>query len=104
MAEAAQRLPTAQKAEAWKCHKSSHVGGSLYQAHANRPPSRPRFKLLSHPQEKSFERNVEMQQGCNRMSPDLEPDLCVIGGGAGGVSLALEAAACGLSVALVEKG
>ena len=37
------------------------------------------------------------------MSADLKPDLCVIGGGAGGVSLALGAAACGLSVVLVEK-
>jgi pyruvate/2-oxoglutarate dehydrogenase complex dihydrolipoamide dehydrogenase (E3) component len=45
-----------------------------------------------------------MQQGCNGMSPDLEPDLCVVGGGAGGVSLALAAAARGLSVVLVEKG
>jgi pyruvate/2-oxoglutarate dehydrogenase complex dihydrolipoamide dehydrogenase (E3) component len=37
------------------------------------------------------------------MSADLKPDLCVVGGGACGVSLALGAAACGLSVVLVEK-
>ena len=37
------------------------------------------------------------------MSLDLKPDLCVLGGGAGGVSLALEAATRGLSVVLVEK-
>lgn len=36
-------------------------------------------------------------------SGTLEPDLCVIGGGAGGVTLALGAAACGLSVVLAEK-
>ena len=34
---------------------------------------------------------------------DLEPDLCVIGGGAGGIALALGAAAKGLSAILVEK-
>ena len=37
------------------------------------------------------------------MSAELTPDLCIVGGGAGGVSLALEAAASGLSVVLVEK-
>jgi pyruvate/2-oxoglutarate dehydrogenase complex dihydrolipoamide dehydrogenase (E3) component len=38
------------------------------------------------------------------MSADLKPDLCVVGGGASGVPLALAAAASGLSVVLVEKG
>ena len=37
------------------------------------------------------------------MNAVLTPDLCVVGGGAAGVSLALEAAAFGLSVVLVEK-
>ena len=37
------------------------------------------------------------------MSAVLTPDICVVGGGAAGVSLALEAAAFGLSVVLVEK-
>jgi len=37
------------------------------------------------------------------VSAALSPDLCVLGGGPGGLSLALEAAACGLSVVLVEK-
>jgi pyruvate/2-oxoglutarate dehydrogenase complex dihydrolipoamide dehydrogenase (E3) component len=38
------------------------------------------------------------------MNVDLPPDLCIIGGGPGGFSLALGAAACGRSVVLVEKG
>jgi pyruvate/2-oxoglutarate dehydrogenase complex dihydrolipoamide dehydrogenase (E3) component len=38
------------------------------------------------------------------MNADLPPDLCIIGGGPGGFSLALGAAACGQSVVLVEKG
>lgn len=38
------------------------------------------------------------------MSADLEPDLCIIGGGPGGFSLALQAAAYGQSVVLIEKG
>ena len=38
------------------------------------------------------------------MNADLSPDLCIIGGGPGGFSLALGAAACGRSVVLVEKG
>lgn len=38
------------------------------------------------------------------MNAELRPDLCIIGGGPGGISLALGAAACGLSVVLVEKG
>ncbi len=33
----------------------------------------------------------------------LRPDLCILGGGAAGVNLAISAAACGLSIALVEK-
>jgi pyruvate/2-oxoglutarate dehydrogenase complex dihydrolipoamide dehydrogenase (E3) component len=42
-------------------------------------------------------------EGSNVMSGNLEPDLCVIGGGPGGLSLALGAAACGQSVVLIEK-
>jgi pyruvate/2-oxoglutarate dehydrogenase complex dihydrolipoamide dehydrogenase (E3) component len=38
------------------------------------------------------------------MNADPPPDLCIIGGGPGGFSLALGAAACGRSVVLVEKG
>ncbi len=38
------------------------------------------------------------------MNADLPPDLCIIGGGPGGFSLALGAATCGRSVVLVEKG
>ena len=38
------------------------------------------------------------------MNVDLPPDLCIIGGGPGGFSLALRAAACGRSVVLIEKG
>lgn len=38
------------------------------------------------------------------MSDDLAPDLCVIGAGAGGLSVATAAAAMGVPVALVEKG
>ncbi len=38
------------------------------------------------------------------MNADTSPDLCIIGGGPGGFSLALGAAACGGSVVLVEKG
>jgi pyruvate/2-oxoglutarate dehydrogenase complex dihydrolipoamide dehydrogenase (E3) component len=38
------------------------------------------------------------------MNADLPPELCIIGGGPGGFSLALGAAACGRSVVLVEKG
>ncbi|MCI0468265.1 MAG: FAD-dependent oxidoreductase [Beijerinckiaceae bacterium] len=38
------------------------------------------------------------------MSAALKPDLCIIGGGHGGITLALGAAAHGLSVVLVEKG
>ncbi|MGQ0444011.1 MAG: FAD-dependent oxidoreductase, partial [Beijerinckiaceae bacterium] len=37
------------------------------------------------------------------MKADLRPDLCIIGGGPGGLSLALGAAARGRSVVLVEK-
>jgi pyruvate/2-oxoglutarate dehydrogenase complex dihydrolipoamide dehydrogenase (E3) component len=37
------------------------------------------------------------------MNAELKPDLCIIGGGAAGVSLSLGAAACGLSVMLIEK-
>ncbi|MGH6793787.1 MAG: FAD-dependent oxidoreductase [Methylocella sp.] len=38
------------------------------------------------------------------MSAEIEPDLCIIGGGRGGFSLALGAAARGRSVVLIEKG
>ncbi|WP_036260594.1 dihydrolipoyl dehydrogenase family protein [Methylocapsa aurea] len=38
------------------------------------------------------------------MSEILAPDICIVGGGAGGLSLAEGAAAFGLSVVLVEKG
>lgn len=38
------------------------------------------------------------------MSVELKPDLCIIGGGAAGVLLALGASARGLSVVLIEKG
>src|ERR1700732_1739386 len=38
------------------------------------------------------------------MNVDPPPDLCIIGGGPGGFSLALGAAACGRSVVLVERG
>jgi len=38
------------------------------------------------------------------MNADLLPDLCIIGGGSGGFSLALGAAAYGRSVVLLEKG
>lgn len=37
------------------------------------------------------------------MSETLQPDLCILGGGAAGATLAAEAAARGLSVVLVEK-
>jgi pyruvate/2-oxoglutarate dehydrogenase complex dihydrolipoamide dehydrogenase (E3) component len=37
------------------------------------------------------------------MSELLQPDLCILGGGAAGATLAVEAAARGLSVVLVEK-
>ena len=38
------------------------------------------------------------------MAEQLSPDICVIGGGPGGVAAALAAAAEGVSVVLVEKG
>ncbi len=38
------------------------------------------------------------------MSQELKPDLCVIGAGSGGLSVAAAAAAMGVSVVLVEKG
>jgi len=44
-----------------------------------------------------------LQREWDGMSAELKPDLCIIGGGASGVSLALGAAGCGLSVVLVEK-
>jgi len=44
-----------------------------------------------------------MSQGLRIMNPVLKPDLCVLGGGAGGISLAIAAATHGLSVVLIEK-
>src|SRR5437016_4030343 len=38
------------------------------------------------------------------MAERLKPDICVIGAGAGGLSVAAAAAAFGASVVLVEKG
>ena len=38
------------------------------------------------------------------MAETLRPDICVIGAGAGGLSVAAAAAAFGVSVVLVEKG
>ena len=38
------------------------------------------------------------------MSEVLRPDLCVIGAGSGGLSVAAAAAAMGVQVVLVEKG
>jgi pyruvate/2-oxoglutarate dehydrogenase complex dihydrolipoamide dehydrogenase (E3) component len=38
------------------------------------------------------------------MSKELTPDLCVIGAGSGGLSVAAAAAAMGVSVVLIEKG
>ncbi|MGA7384753.1 MAG: FAD-dependent oxidoreductase, partial [Methylocella sp.] len=38
------------------------------------------------------------------MNAELPSDLCIIGGGPGGFSIALGAAACGRSVVLIEKG
>lgn len=38
------------------------------------------------------------------MSAEGQPDLCIVGGSAGGLSLALQAAGRGLSVVLVENG
>jgi pyruvate/2-oxoglutarate dehydrogenase complex dihydrolipoamide dehydrogenase (E3) component len=38
------------------------------------------------------------------MSTALTPDICVIGGGSGGLSVAAAAAAFGVDVVLVEKG
>jgi len=38
------------------------------------------------------------------MSETLKPDICVIGAGSGGLSVAAAAAAFGVSVVLIEKG
>ena len=38
------------------------------------------------------------------MSSVLKPDICVIGAGSGGLSVAAAAAAFGVSVVLIEKG
>jgi pyruvate/2-oxoglutarate dehydrogenase complex dihydrolipoamide dehydrogenase (E3) component len=42
--------------------------------------------------------------GGNDMPQLLKPDICVIGGGSGGLAAAMAAAACGVPVTLVEKG
>ncbi|MDP2734254.1 MAG: FAD-dependent oxidoreductase, partial [Hoeflea sp.] len=38
------------------------------------------------------------------MTSRLTPDICVIGGGSGGLSVAAAAAAFGVDVVLIEKG
>ncbi len=38
------------------------------------------------------------------MAEELKPDICVIGGGPGGIAVAAAAANCGIPVVLVEKG
>ena len=38
------------------------------------------------------------------MADALRPDLCVIGAGSGGLSVAAAAAAMGVAVVLIEKG
>ena len=38
------------------------------------------------------------------MTTILKPDVCVIGGGSGGLSVAAAVAAFGVSVVLIEKG
>jgi pyruvate/2-oxoglutarate dehydrogenase complex dihydrolipoamide dehydrogenase (E3) component len=38
------------------------------------------------------------------MTTGLTPDICVIGGGSGGLSVAAAAAAFGVDVVLIEKG
>ena len=45
-----------------------------------------------------------MPEGETRLAETLKPDICVIGAGAGGLSVAAAAAAFGVSVVLIEKG
>jgi len=46
-----------------------------------------------------------MAQNIPQKTPqELEPDICVIGAGAGGLMAASAAAAFGVSVVLIEKG
>src|SRR5882762_4494364 len=45
-----------------------------------------------------------MPVGEVRLAETLKPDICVIGAGAGGLSVAAAAAAFGVSVVLIEKG
>lgn len=45
-----------------------------------------------------------MAAGGNGLAELLKPDMCVIGAGSGGLSVAAAAAAFGLSVVLIEKG
>src|SRR5580704_8047281 len=70
-----------------KCCKSPPVGKIFIDIHANEPMT--------------GKRQLSNANATNR---DLPPDLCIIGGGPGGFSLALGAAASGRSVVLVEKG
>jgi pyruvate/2-oxoglutarate dehydrogenase complex dihydrolipoamide dehydrogenase (E3) component len=52
---------------------------------------------------KRLEHLIALEQRRLAMSTELTPDLCVIGGGPGGVTAALGAASAGKSVVLVEK-
>src|SRR3979490_2392097 len=45
-----------------------------------------------------------MPEGETRLAETLKPDICVIGAGAGGLSVAAAAAAFGVAVVLIEKG
>src|SRR5258708_13397246 len=45
-----------------------------------------------------------MPEGEARLAEKLKPDICVIGAGSGGLSVAAAAAAFGVSVVLIEKG
>src|SRR5712671_1104496 len=45
-----------------------------------------------------------MPEGETRLAETLKPDICAIGAGAGGLSVAAAAAAFGVSVVLIEKG
>jgi len=52
----------------------------------------------------AFAARREGRDGVFLMAKALTPDICVIGAGPGGLAVALEAAANGVSVVLVEKG
>ncbi len=47
---------------------------------------------------------MESKAGLKPMTKTLTPDICVIGAGSGGLSVAAAAAAFGVSVVLIEKG